>query len=696
MPVVSNIKLKLLGVAELNLYIRVICLLCASLLATHALSQDISGWSDKTVCRLVASDGGAAYVEEASSRGLDCKAPIKAKPIKPKSNRSTRIDTYGGISEIPWNAKPNYETLKYYLYRYLYVYGIGRDHRLWEVKASNNPYNFQSDLREDKYVKKQMQKTALLSYLLYEDGKIVIDEITPKDRFGDMYIESSKFGSASLGKSLVSYVTGHAICKGYIDSVDSRLDDWPLIQNTLYHNQKLIDLLNMAAGDQAVVDGMSGYLTNSRRWINNQSITSIMNNELNGSKKAYAKYNYNNLATNTIGAYVVFKSGDSFQELLDDIFKKKVRIKDDVFFRKNQNANYGEETFWYHFYATRSDFLRIGKAMLDDWQNDTCEGQYLKAIYEKRINKNEKWKDVKSSSLNPQSYGGQFHMEYQGMKNRPVIGLNGFGGQGMLIDFERGRIIATQAIHENFNWSQLVHKPIRDGKPASISTVKEKQPTEPVIDPQQLILDNEAKQEVERLAKEYWDNYYSLLFWKASGDWGASADGSIMFSEDFEIEGQRDIRVDDRNNKWYIKQGNDGNSVYCNKVTNGWTDFNYGREGWSNYSISYRMKFSTGKGGTAETHIRKMDDRDYRARISSYGGVEIQLKNSTIASGSVSTKTGEWLDIQLTASGDNIKYLVDGEVVASAKDDRVKKGAGMIAVSDNAEVCIDDIVVNKM
>ena len=108
------------------------------------------------------------------------------------------------------------------------------------------------------------------------------------------------------------------------------------------------------------------------------------------------------------------------------------------------------------------------------------------------------------------------------------------------------------------------------------------------------------------------------------------------------------------------------------------------------------MKFSTGKGGTTETHIRKMDDRDYRARISSYGGVEIQLKNSTIASGFVSTKTGEWLDIQLTASGDNIKYLVDGEVVASAKDNRAKKGFGFFAVSANAEVCIDDIVVNNM
>ncbi len=184
---------------------------------------------------------------------------------KCSADSSTGIDRYGGKSEIPWNANPNYATLKYYLYRYLYGNALeGGDHRLWEVKASNNPYNFQSDLREDKYIKNQMQETALLSYQLYEDGKIVIDEITPKDRFGDMFTDSSKYGSASLGKSLVSYVTGHAICAGYIDSVDSRLDDWPLIQNTLYHNQKLIDLLNMSAGDQAYAT-ING-LTNSSRW----------------------------------------------------------------------------------------------------------------------------------------------------------------------------------------------------------------------------------------------------------------------------------------------------------------------------------------------------------------------------------------------------------------------------------------------
>ena len=52
-----------------------------------------------------------------------------------------------------------------------------------------------------------------------------------------------------MGKSLVSYVTGHAICEGYISSVDEKLTGWDVIENTLYEDQVLIDLLNMRAGD---------------------------------------------------------------------------------------------------------------------------------------------------------------------------------------------------------------------------------------------------------------------------------------------------------------------------------------------------------------------------------------------------------------------------------------------------------------
>ena len=38
-------------------YTRTIYLLTAALMAPHAMSQDLSCWSDKTVCRLVKSNG---------------------------------------------------------------------------------------------------------------------------------------------------------------------------------------------------------------------------------------------------------------------------------------------------------------------------------------------------------------------------------------------------------------------------------------------------------------------------------------------------------------------------------------------------------------------------------------------------------------------------------------------------------------
>ena len=59
--------------------------------------------------------------------------------------------------------------------------------------------------------------------------------------------------SHSIGKSLVSYVTGHAICEGYISSVDEKISGWDVVENTLYEDQVLIDLLNMQAGDQKYV-----------------------------------------------------------------------------------------------------------------------------------------------------------------------------------------------------------------------------------------------------------------------------------------------------------------------------------------------------------------------------------------------------------------------------------------------------------
>ena len=94
---------------KLNFYIRLVCLLTASIMATHALSQDMSGWSDKTVCRLLLSKPDApAYIEESTSRGLTCgsnqKNPAKLELIVgdtlPKSNAIRRCKHKSTIPKI--------------------------------------------------------------------------------------------------------------------------------------------------------------------------------------------------------------------------------------------------------------------------------------------------------------------------------------------------------------------------------------------------------------------------------------------------------------------------------------------------------------------------------------------------------------------------------------------------------------------
>jgi len=214
---------------------------------------------------------------------------------KTSTSSDAGIDRYGGRAEIPEDANPNYQTLYYFLDSYLNDWD--RFYKRWpndgykyNVEKSNRPYTFKSYLRENKDVKNEFQKTALLSYLIYEKGKIVVDEITPKERFGELFNNQSKLHSQSAGKSITSYIVGHAICDGYISSIDAKIDDWPAAQNTLYDNQKIIYLLNMNAGDHYYVT--QNGLINSNRWYNSYPVEDILQNEFRNSKKSASKHNY--------------------------------------------------------------------------------------------------------------------------------------------------------------------------------------------------------------------------------------------------------------------------------------------------------------------------------------------------------------------------------------------------------------------
>jgi len=345
----------------------------------------------------------------------------------------------------------------------------------WEVKGSENHYKFQSNLREDKDVLKEFKnnkETGIISYLLFEDGKIVIDESDiPISIQGDKIIDGL-LPSHSMGKSLVSYVTGHAICEGYIDSVNVRLNDWPLIKNTLYEDSMLHDLLNMKAGDQKWVGerrnvGSDNRIKGSKNEnVNVIGLMKVMNEYLRGTEKSKLVYNYSALTTNVILNYVKYKTGDDWEKLLNKVYSEHVGVKNSVYLQRSKK--YLKTDFIsarYSFYANRYDYLRIAKAMMDDWHNDTCAGKYLKTIYKNRIKKKDNTKERDDVGLYTKTYGGQFHFDIFGLKKtRKIIGMSGFAGQQILIDLDNKRIIVVNSLFKNYNWKKIVHSEIKKGK----------------------------------------------------------------------------------------------------------------------------------------------------------------------------------------------------------------------------------------
>ena len=346
------------------------------------------------------------------------------------------------------------------------------DYRGWVIEGSKDHYKFQSDLREDKDVLKEFKnnkETGIISYLLFEDNKIVIDVADiPRYVSSGEKIINGLLPSHSMGKSLVSYVTGHAICEGYIDSINVKLSDWPLIKDTLYEDAVLLDLLNMRGGDQKWVGERRNVGSDNRikgkkkeENVNVIGLVKVMNKYLKGTEKNKLIYNYSALTTNVIMNYVKHKAGDDWDKLLHKVFNEHVKVKNNVQFQKSRR--YGDfVSARYSFYADRYDYLRIAKTMMEDWHNDTCAGKYLKTIYENRIQKKDNVKHTTDVGLYTKSYGGQIHFDIFGIdKKRKILGLSGFAGQQILIDLDNKRIIVVSSLYRNYNWKKIVHSVIK-------------------------------------------------------------------------------------------------------------------------------------------------------------------------------------------------------------------------------------------
>lgn len=375
--------------------------------------------------------------------------------------------------------------------RYLEIYH-SRSDRIrtgrwsYSVGGSTNPTQFDFAKESNSRLDEVMATSSSFSYLFFENGKVIYDELPPEGRFSKTFDNNTYFPSHSMGKSVTSYMIGHAICEGYIDSIDTPLD-FPLMENTLYYGQPIIHLLNMASGDIQVV-GRSGFESTGRRYHGNFPILSAVQRELKGTtpKRPVGQnlHYYSNYTADILYSYMMYKVGaKNWDSFLEGFFQDHIRVENPIYweynptttrFNTNLEKMIEEGVGRYGLYATRYDFLRIAKSILDDWKNDTCEGQYLKQLYERRISRNvdtyltsHSWTSANRPTIygNSDEYAGQFYTTLNGLKDRMIFGLDGAHGQQIMIDFENSRIAVISSQQERYvNGRVLMYEPIKYGR----------------------------------------------------------------------------------------------------------------------------------------------------------------------------------------------------------------------------------------
>ncbi|MCH1415982.1 MAG: hypothetical protein L7V30_00515 [Gammaproteobacteria bacterium] len=336
-------------------------------------------------------------------------------------------------------------------------------------KTNENYHVFESDLQDNELSKiadEQIKNKAsgLVSYLLWKNNKILVDQ-NRKSKYRKGY-----YPSHSVGKSLVGLVTGYALCEGYINHTVFDRIDYPTVADTLYENQKLINLLHMQAGDDAIIGdriyGKDNPIKGKSPNTNTIPIKKVMKKYFKDKQhlglEPGLNFNYSALTTNVVMNYVIYKTGDDWEKLLHKVFVEDAKVEKRVYFGKTLNKNkvgnrksgeYGR----YSFYAQRYDYLRIAKLVLDHWNNDTCVGKYLKTMYENRVDRQYEYSKFRGNHNAAQTYGGQFLFDPIGIEDRPILMMDGAYGQQIVIDFNNNRIITAHSTDRHYDYYSLIY-----------------------------------------------------------------------------------------------------------------------------------------------------------------------------------------------------------------------------------------------
>ena len=303
------------------------------------------------------------------------------------------------------------------------------------ISPATNVKTLNREITEDKNTKKideNIKKKSLLSVLYFDGQNVVVDKKSDKIQ------NDTKLYSFSISKSFISYILGNAICNGDIKSLDDKISDYvPETKGTLYENSTFKDLINMKAGDTNFASRKAGSATfiYAGQIIQKKKTVKEYLAESNNLKTTKKVFNYNNFLTDLVARAIDLKSSGGLKKAYQD-FANKAGTGSEIFFLIDDN---GWPLLHAWTYATREDFLKLGIQVSNDWNSNTCIGDYLKNI--------ESMRD-KSDDKNSE-YSGYFWFNKK-TKSRHAQ-MRGHGSQYIHIDLEKNRVLTYHSITGDYD-----------------------------------------------------------------------------------------------------------------------------------------------------------------------------------------------------------------------------------------------------
>ena len=402
-----------------------------------------------------------------------CMGPIKI----PQDDKGGYANHSFSGHAMPEKARPNDATISLVEARKLAWKRQleGRKKIVYIDPANNHETIPTTNIDTNKYLDQEFNDGYLLSFLYFDNGSIKHNRVPETGRLSSDITDDTFMWSYSSGKGITSYLVGHAICAGYISSIYDPIE-WPMMERTVYGNQILKDLLDMHARDRHVVNdsfvlAMGG--TNHR----DVSFDAVAYHLRGTSPKGKSEHFYNNVVQDVVANYLAYKIGDGYFDFVRNVFQNHVKIENQMFVHLRRKTRLPQD-FEYSgtslqtkiagdFYFTRKDFLRVGIAMMRDYQEDNCVGRYLKTI-QSEARRNTRYNPADDRAQTEQrywakKYGGMLYFDFGGMRDRNVFGIEGRLGNGLMVDVDNSVVIAAHPAAKAVDIKFFMINAIRDG-----------------------------------------------------------------------------------------------------------------------------------------------------------------------------------------------------------------------------------------